>query len=207
VPTLSPNAATHSRWQVRVDTVEKVSKCLLAISLKETKLSYARQLIHRHGSHIRPSDAASLGCDNRIARRYCEAYPVLHPAPFLAARGAPSLSAQGQSPTPIVVTATEELASIPDTSADNFRPDTASDTLGDTVSPSVSGHQMHQFRRVFNGLLLNRNNPSTPRLLIHFDGRPARRSQKLFIVPPQYEIDLVGTDIRPTSWTARSISS
>jgi hypothetical protein len=29
----------------------------------------------------------------------------------------------------------------------------------------------------------------------------------LFIVPPQYEIDLVGTDMRPTSWTARSISS
>jgi hypothetical protein len=27
-----------------IDTVEKVPKCLLAISLKETKLSYARQL-------------------------------------------------------------------------------------------------------------------------------------------------------------------
>jgi hypothetical protein len=31
------------------DTVEKVPKCLLAISLKETKLSYARQLIRHPG--------------------------------------------------------------------------------------------------------------------------------------------------------------
>jgi uncharacterized protein (DUF779 family) len=39
------------------DTVEKVPKCLLAISLKETKLSYARQLIRRPGS------GSKNGCD------------------------------------------------------------------------------------------------------------------------------------------------
>ena len=36
-------------WRVWVDTVEKVPKCLLAISSKETKLSYARQLIWHPG--------------------------------------------------------------------------------------------------------------------------------------------------------------
>jgi hypothetical protein len=52
--------------------------------------------------------------------------------------------------------------------------------------------------------------PLTPRALPlpDFDGLPQPcRPKALFIVPPQYEIDLVGTDIRPTNWTARSISS
>src|SRR5580704_8089093 len=33
------------------------------------------------------------------------------------------------------------------------RPDAAGDTLGDTVSPSVSGHQMQQLCSIFNNLL------------------------------------------------------
>jgi hypothetical protein len=48
-------AAAHSpvgRWWARLgltDTVEKVLKCLLAIFSKETKLSYAHQLIRHPG--------------------------------------------------------------------------------------------------------------------------------------------------------------
>jgi hypothetical protein len=69
----------------------------------------------------------------------------------------------------------------------------------DTVSPSASGRQMHQFCRIFNGLFPRYKSPSAPRLLIDFDGLPRPSRRYLFIVPPLYEIAPWRTNVR-TNW-------
>jgi hypothetical protein len=79
-------------------------------------------------------------------------------------RHRPRRSTSGDCPSPPAVGDHTEAA----------RPDIAGDTLGDTVSPSVSGHQMHQFYRIFNGLFPRHKSLSAPRLLINFDGLPGQ---------------------------------
>jgi hypothetical protein len=71
--------------------------------------------------------------------------------------------------------------SVPDVTVagDNTEtPDTAGDTLGDTVSPSAS--RLHQFSRIFNALSPHSKSPSAPRLLIDFDGLPRPCRPKVF---------------------------
>jgi hypothetical protein len=115
----------------------------------------------------------ATACALRAAYNKSEPYVTLAPDRVGALPARPPLE-----PALDAVACVKRLLSVRG-HADNIeapRPDTAGDARGDTVSPSVSGHKMRQFCRIFNGLFPHYKSPSAPRLLIHFDVRPAMQT-------------------------------